>query len=176
MTKFVLVGGYAGKTINLGGHLFKDGVFDYSVLVDGDGNQFTPSPQDVALKADFLAKSYQAYPEGSKELEEALAALEGGEAPSNGKLDVGQREAEQQAQAGEQQAGSRQKAGAIRTALSQLDPKNDEHWTQAGLPSVEAVRSLSGDDEVSRGDIQNLAPKLTREEAAKVAGNDPLDN
>lgn len=65
--------------------------------------------------------------------------------------------------------------GSIRTALTKLDPKNDEQWTSGGLPSVEAVRSASGNEEVSRADIKRLAPNLTREEAAKVAA-DPLSD
>lgn len=174
MTKFVLVGGYAGKTINLGGHQFVDGAFDYSTYVDGDGNTIATSPQDQALKGDFLAKNYQAYPEGSKELEAAQAKLEGGEAPNGGELDVGKREEQQQADAGEKQTSDRARQGAVRTALTKLNPKDDKHWTEAGLPSVEAVRELSGNKDVSRADIQNLAPKLTREEAAKLA-SDPLD-
>lgn len=173
--KFILVGGYAGKTVNLGGHAFVDGTFDYSTYLDAEGATIHTSPTDQVLKADFLAKNYQAYPEGSKELEEAQAKLAGGKvAPNAGELDVGDREQKQQDEQGEQHTSDRVRKGAVRTALTKLDPKEDAHWTSTGLPSVEAVRELSGDKEVSRQDIQNLAPKLTREEATKLAA-DPLD-
>lgn len=170
MTKFILVGGYAGKTINLGGHQFVEGVFDYGPTPDG----VYPSDQEVALKADSLAKNYQAYIEDSEAHKAALKKLEGGEAPSNGELELEKREQAEQQKAGEA-VTQRQQQGAIRSALTKLDPKDDAHWTSTGLPSVEAVRELSGDKEVSRAQIAELAPKLTREEALKLAAGDPLD-
>lgn len=167
MTKFVLVGGYAGKTINLGGHVFVDGVFDYSTYSDGEGRTITPGRDEVELKGDYLAKNYQAFPEGSRELEEAQARIEKGERVDTDTLDINEREEREQTDRG--------RKGVIRTALTKLDAKNVDHWTDKGLPSVEAVRELSGDDKVSRKEIEELAPKLTREEAAKVAA-DPLDS
>lgn len=171
--KFVLVGPHAGKTISLGGHPFVDGVFDFGP----DGAGVVPGPDEVAKKGRILAKLYQAYPEGSPELDAAKARIKG-DKPIEGRLDVEKREDEQQAAAQPAGAGGSDRArqGAIRTALTKLDPKNADHWTSAGLPSVEAVRELSGDKEVSRGDIQNLAPKLTREEAAKLVADDGDDD
>jgi hypothetical protein len=64
---------------------------------------------------------------------------------------------------------ARQKQGALRSALLKLDAKDDNHWTDNGLPSVAAVRQLAEDDSISRANINELAPQLTREEAAKVA-------
>lgn len=64
---------------------------------------------------------------------------------------------------------TRQKQGALRSALLKLDPKDAAHWTDNGLPSVAAVRQFAGDDTISRAAIQELAPKMTREEAAKAA-------
>lgn len=177
--KFILVGPHAGKTITLGGHQFVEGAFDFGP----DGAGVVPGPDEVAKKGRLLAKLYQAYPEGSPELEAAAKRIKGDKEPE-GRLDVGKREEQQQAQQQPAGAGGSERArqGAVRSALTKLDPKVDAHWTGAGLPSVEAVRELSGDKEVSRGDIQNLAPKLTREEAAKLAGDegdegeqDPLD-
>lgn len=225
-TNFVLVGGYAGQTLNLGGHVFRDGVFAYGPDAEG----IVPSEEERRLKADYLAKSFQAYPEGSPELDAAVARLEGNAELTEG-LQVAKAEAEAPHQstavpAAEPAApaapaapaepavpastpaqnpsppaapaapaapaepaapaapapaapaapaapSARAAKGAIRTALAKLDPKNDEHWTDAGLPSVAAVRELTG-QEVARADITELAPKLTREEAAKVS-TDPLD-
>jgi len=188
-TRFVLVGGYAGQTVNLGGHQFIDGVFEYGPNADN----VIPSEDERRLKADFLAKSYQAYPEGSQALAEAEARLT---APKSEGVDVGEREKVDQgideaSQAAALKAHEEAKAadvpppppapsttraenGKVRTALTKLDPANDEHWTDAGLPSVAAVRELSG-VEVSRADISSLAPKLTRDEAKK-AQSDPLDD
>lgn len=173
MQKYVLVGHFAGKTVALGGHQFVEGVFEFGASPEG----VMPSDQEKQRKANLLAKMYQAYPEGSAELEAAQKRLAGNQTPP-GELDVGKREDEEQAT--RQPAGGggseRQRFGAIRTALTKLDPKEDTHWTDGGLPAVAAVRQLSGDVEVSRQDITALAPKLTREEALKIADEkDPLD-
>jgi hypothetical protein len=55
---------------------------------------------------------------------------------------------------------------AIKAALGLLDPEKDEHWTQAGIPSVEAVAEIA-DGKVTRDQIKALAPDLTRETAKK---------
>ena len=51
----------------------------------------------------------------------------------------------------------------ILEALERLDPKNDDHWTAAGLPSMLIVRSLSGNPEVTRAQIEAVAPGMNRE-------------
>lgn len=167
--QFVLVGGYAGKTINLGGHQFVDGVFTYGP----DAENVIPGDDEVRLKGDFLAKSFQAYREGSTELAEAQARIKGGKAPA-GELDVGAREVKQQDDQAERVVSDRARLGAVRSAITKLDPENKDHWTDAGLPSVEAVRDLSGNKDIGRKDIEALAPKLTRDEAKKLK-SDPLD-
>lgn len=50
----------------------------------------------------------------------------------------------------------------LQRALSRLDPKNDEHWTRDGKPSVAAVERLYGSADVRRADIEAAAPGLTR--------------
>lgn len=55
---------------------------------------------------------------------------------------------------------------AVKTALEQLDSGNDEHWTQTGLPAVDAVAKLAG-GKVTRDQITNVAPALSRETAKK---------
>ena len=51
--------------------------------------------------------------------------------------------------------------GNISAAIELLDPANDEHWTNAGLPSVEAVTELVG-TKVSRAEINAAAPAFMR--------------
>ena len=46
----------------------------------------------------------------------------------------------------------------IRTALSALDTKNDEHWTDDGAPRIEALDLKN----LKRKDITNAAPAFTR--------------
>ncbi len=49
----------------------------------------------------------------------------------------------------------------IRAAIDGLDPKNDEHWTKAGLPEVAAVKEALGAD-VNRAQIEAAAPDAKR--------------
>lgn len=55
----------------------------------------------------------------------------------------------------------------IRAALEQLDPENDEQWTGDGLPKVDAVAALVGDENVKRADIKAADENFDRE-AARV--------
>jgi hypothetical protein len=47
----------------------------------------------------------------------------------------------------------------IRAALQKLDPKNDAHWTEDGLP---ALAALGFKKQPSRSEVTNAAPKFTR--------------
>jgi hypothetical protein len=167
--RFHLVGSLEGQTINLGGHDFVDGVYEFVYVVDGQ--RVLPSIDDAAAKAVSLARNYQAYREGP-ELEEArsrLGAKEPSPLPHQGEGDVAKREDADQEERSERTVSSRKAATAAREALLKLDHKNDEHWTDAGLPSVAAVREIAGVETITRADITALAPQLNREEAKKVA-------
>jgi len=156
--RFIKTGAFAGKTVNLGGYQFVEGVYTLGPNKDG----VSPSPQDAASLGDYLGKCYEAYQEGSEKLAAVLAAAEAGVAVEPAKpADHGHTDE------------ARARRTLVAAALVKLDPENDEHWTSGGLPSVEAVRALSETADVSRADIQEAAPKLTREEAKKVAA-DPL--
>jgi hypothetical protein len=48
-------------------------------------------------------------------------------------------------------------------ALGKLDPANDEHWTSAGLPKVEAVAGLAELPDLTRKDITEAAPDVVRD-------------
>lgn len=56
----------------------------------------------------------------------------------------------------------------IRTALSQLDPANDDHWTADGQPRIEAVNNVLG-SAVRRQEIVDAAPDFTRATAQAEA-------
>lgn len=56
----------------------------------------------------------------------------------------------------------------ILAALAQLDPLDDDHWTSDGAPRIDAVEKILGSD-VSRKEVVEAAPKLTRE----TAGQEP---
>lgn len=54
-------------------------------------------------------------------------------------------------------------ADDIKAAIALLDKDNDEHWTQAGLPEVAAVKEALGAD-VTRKQIEEAAPDAKRPE------------
>lgn len=51
----------------------------------------------------------------------------------------------------------------IASAIALLDAKNDDHWTNAGLPAVDAVSDLLG-EKVTRAEIEAAAPDARRPE------------
>jgi hypothetical protein len=53
----------------------------------------------------------------------------------------------------------------ILAAVNKLDPENDDHWTQAGLPKLSAVEEAYGKAGVTRKDIIAVAAGFTRETA-----------
>jgi hypothetical protein len=171
--RFVLVGPHAGQTQNLGGHDFVDGVYEFLYHVEGIASM--PSQDDIKLKAVSLARNYQAFPEGSPELDAAAAALKAGTDTHPGTSTPEERENKEQDDRSERTVSSRKTAGATRTALTKLDPKNDGHWTDDGLPAVAAVREIAGVETISRADIVALAPNLNREEAAKLNADEKND-
>lgn len=52
-------------------------------------------------------------------------------------------------------------ADDIKAAVALLDAENDDHWTAAGLPAVEAVAELAGKP-VTRAAINDAAPEAKR--------------
>lgn len=59
----------------------------------------------------------------------------------------------------------------IRAILEKLDPGNDDHWTNAGLPAVGAVSELAGEN-VTRQQIGEAYPGFDREKANNAKSAD----
>lgn len=55
-----------------------------------------------------------------------------------------------------------QTTSKIRNALQQLDPANDQHWTEDGLPREGVVRTLANDPNISRAAISAASPGFQR--------------
>lgn len=53
----------------------------------------------------------------------------------------------------------------ILEALGKLDPANENHWTADGLPRIETVRMLAGDQTITREQITAEAPDFSRSTA-----------
>jgi hypothetical protein len=69
--------------------------------------------------------------------------------------------------------GESPESARLRAAMKGLDPENDEHWTAAGAPRVDAVAELSGSPEVARADVERAWPELTREAARAERAEQP---
>jgi hypothetical protein len=65
------------------------------------------------------------------------------------------------------------KTAAIIKALGQLDPANADHWTNDGLPRLDAIKGVSG---LKREDVTAAAPHFTKDnpklEAPETTGGD----
>jgi archaellum component FlaC len=61
----------------------------------------------------------------------------------------------------------------VKEAVEKLDPSNDAHWTQDGLPLVDAVRILAGNPGVTRDDINKALPGFVRPQAATPSAGAP---
>lgn len=57
----------------------------------------------------------------------------------------------------------------IKTALGQLDPENDNHWTTAGEPRIDTVKMLAGDQGITRADITEADASFNRQSAKSAA-------
>lgn len=60
----------------------------------------------------------------------------------------------------------------ILEVLSKLDTNNDNHWTADGLPRIETVRMLSGDQSITREQITAEAPDFSRSAAVLPGSED----
>lgn len=59
----------------------------------------------------------------------------------------------------------------LEEALLCLDPENDDHWTDAGLPRMSALAELGL--ELDRGDVTKAAPRFTRTNLVLGTDEDP---
>lgn len=65
----------------------------------------------------------------------------------------------------------------LKEAIASLDARNDDHWTEQGLPRMEVIRELTG-THYSRKEITEAAPMVTRERLLNgentAVGDDPV--
>lgn len=54
----------------------------------------------------------------------------------------------------------------ILEALKALDTKNDNHWTADGLPRLDTVKMMAGDQSITRDQVSAAAPGFQRSNAA----------
>lgn len=204
-TIFILVGHYAGKTINLGGYQFTEGKLTLNA-----------TPEDTALVARSLERNWSAFPKGHPALEPKESdngkrdlspdPLKDGQPPVHGAVQSNGEGAEAGGEAGngggdagaeagkaaELAGGDGQPAGVsadaqdstaaagaqdpkpevntkLVKAIGKLDPKDDSHWTEAGLAAMKAVEGFYGSADITRADVEAAAPGLTRATAPAPA-------
>lgn len=59
----------------------------------------------------------------------------------------------------------------INAALGMLNPDDDGQWTSDGLPLMETMRGITGDEKLTREQVTAVAPEFSRE-ATKQSGGD----
>lgn len=57
----------------------------------------------------------------------------------------------------------------IKEGLARLDPKNDNHWTEEGLPRLEAMRLFTGQASLTREQVTDADPAFNRKTATTDA-------
>jgi len=164
VTKFHLVGPYAGKTVTLGATKKEMGrQFEF---VDGVYT-FSGSDKEALSIGNYLKRCYQAYPEGPL-LEAAKKAAAGDEPAAPAKQKHTQKPVEPTLPADpDPLADDNDKPETVAEALNMLDPEDDSHWTSRKLPQVDEVEKLMGRS-VTRAEIEEAAPDFDRD-AAKAA-------
>lgn len=171
---FVLTGARAGKTCVVDKFQFVNGRL--SIRIDN---------RKLGGLATYLGRTYAAFLEGSDELakrqqKEACvgspdaaqgarsgdaAAVRGG-LPDNGSTGpqaaaVGVGTADAPPATSEHGAdGYGHPDIRLRQAVERLDPKDPEHWTEAGKPRLDAVAKFFGAATVTRKDIDRVAPDI----------------
>lgn len=62
----------------------------------------------------------------------------------------------------------------IADALTKLDPNNDNHWTQDGLPRLDTIKILASDPTLTRDQVTAAAPDFNRTAALVATGGPPV--
>jgi hypothetical protein len=177
---YKLVGPYAGQTVafSKGRFAFKNGLMELEVKASKAGTSHEGLTR-------ILGRYYNAHPVGSEALKAAEAVWEQEHGKRGQKAEA--RKAEPKPAAGSNEPAPAEGGGeehlsdegdavdsgagatdvpakGLAKILRKLDPKKDKHWTTSGLPSLKAVADMAG-HEVSRDEIEEAAPGLTRETA-----------
>lgn len=179
-TTFHLTGANKGRTVRLGSkkqYHFVDGKMTASL-----------NAVDTALVSRFLQRNWQAYPEGHPALKvrqkngqrniskttksNSKSDVQSGD-QSEGKgtdasLDTDDGEGAVDSKngpaglfsAGDGQAPELNKK--LLRAVESLDQANDKHWTPGGKPDISTVTKLYGATDVTRADIEDVAPGFVR--------------
>ena len=189
--KLILTGHYAGKTITLNGYKFENGELDVgSDLTKIDNivryfasyNAFLAGSPELAEAQERDRINKESNHGASEILDGQNGSQPGGVSankPGTGETGSGGTSGSETNTPGRVSAGGGDQEGRVASelstddpkmlmiidALKALDPTSDEHWTDAGLPRVDAVAEGSKVADVTRSDIEKAIPGWTRQAA-----------
>jgi len=193
--KLVLTGGRAGQTCVLGGYQFVNGI----TLVMGDSDNISglvkymgrsfKAFEDGSAELAYYQKLDKERENGTGQVhagaqrgghqEVQPGVRQGGTGPSTVSADdSGGADDAAQGSAGPVPGGAGhshpgndgpRRQQAVLAAIKRLEHTNVEHWTTDGLPRVDAVATLLGDPNVTRGLIEKSAPGFDRAAARMAA-------
>lgn len=165
--KFKLIGPHEGKTLDVNGHSFVDGEYE-----------FQGQPAQITILKKIFAH-YGAYEYDSPEAHEAAEAFALAElgrelgtdtGGAGAGTDTGNTNHVESTLTSLGQAGlntSLPEAApkpSLGDAIGGLDPENDAHWTSNNLPSLDHLTEVTG-AKVSRGEVEAIADGYTRAKA-----------
>lgn len=190
----VLTGIHSGKTILLAGKQFVGGKYTVEgapIEVEGQLRYLSRMYQAHPVGSAELAKAQERDKQhgiqhhaqaatGQRDAEAVQGGVGGSAGPVSGAGNDGGAGPERDSSAGSPvlvaAGGGLQDSGLLpeqvarlRGMLRKLDPQNDKHWTEDGLPSVEVVAEALVDPSISRAMIDVAAPGFNREKATEMA-------
>lgn len=61
----------------------------------------------------------------------------------------------------------------IKAALDRLDPANHDHWTNTSAPRMDVLQDFTGDPQLTRKQVTQVAPNFSRDTAGKQLPDSP---
>lgn len=189
--KLIMTGHYAGKTVKINGHDFVNGVLEMKgdmKAMDGVINYFRTFNAFLAGSDELAeAQARDALNKGGPT--NGAGTILAGEGPDtsgvqangsdpiagSGSEPIGDSVPTGSGSSGDGVSGGREGGSTsetvdpqvlkIQDSLKALDPTADDHWTDAGLPRVDAIATATGIPNVTRKDIEKAIPGWNREAA-----------
>lgn len=152
-----LPAGWAGRAIVVGEEPKEGSEF---IVNDDDDTEVGKARREIIAKAEIEFKRIRG--ERDDEVKSLTSRAEKAEADlQRANEQVEALNLKLKAFEGGEGSGVTSTADEIKTAVGMLDGKNDDHWTAAGLPAVDAVADLTGKS-VTRKAITEAAPDAKR--------------
>lgn len=178
--RFVLIGPHAGKTMNVNGHQFVDGILDINVGGAQVGvltrvlSYYGAVPEAEAELAELKAQKVE-QPAGQRpaptreDLDAAIASLPGDQTDPDYVVNAMRSHFGDLFTAGDELMVREtvvKPSGkpTLSEAIGMLDPEVDSHWTSNNLPGLDDLERLTG-KKVSRQEVEAIASGYTRAKA-----------